>query len=58
MVEILLSLLLTVAAFGVVLWPTLGIHDYTVDGLFLTLTGAMLTLIFLFNFIWQPRSHA
>ncbi len=55
MVETLLSLVLLIAALALALWPTLGIHDHTIDGLFLTLTGSMLTLIFLFNFIWQLR---
>jgi hypothetical protein len=57
MVEILLSLVLLVAAAGLALWPWIGIHDYTVDGLFLTLTGSVMFLLFLFNFIWQLRSQ-
>jgi hypothetical protein len=55
MVEILLSLVLLVAAIALALWPYAVIHDHTIDGLFLTLTGSMLTLLFLFNFIWQLR---
>lgn len=55
MVEILLSFVLLVAAAILVLWPSLGAHDHTIDGLFLTLTGSMLSLMFLFNFIWQLR---
>ncbi len=55
MVEILLSLVLLIAAIALALWPSLVIHDQTVDGLFLTLTGSMLTMLFLFNFIWQLR---
>lgn len=55
MVEILLSLVLLVAAIVLAIWPYAVIHDHTIDGLFLTLTGAMLTLLFLFNFIWQLR---
>src|SRR6201984_2821571 len=57
MVEILLSLLLLVAAAGLALWPWIGIHDHTVDGLFLTLMGSVMFLLFLFNFIWQLRSQ-
>ena len=55
MVEILLSLVLLVAAIALAIWPYAVIHDHTIDGLFLTLTGSMLTLLFLFNFIWQLR---
>jgi hypothetical protein len=55
MVEILLSLVLLVAAIALAFWPYAVIHDHTIDGLFLTLTGSMLTLLFLFNFIWQLR---
>lgn len=55
MVEILLSLVLLVAAIVLAIWPYAVIHDHTIDGLFLTLTGSMLTLLFLFNFIWQLR---
>jgi hypothetical protein len=59
MVEILLSLVLLLAAIVLAIWPTVGMHDHTIDGLFLTLTGSMLTLLFLFNFIWQLRfQHA
>jgi hypothetical protein len=57
MVEILLSLVLLVAAAALALWPWVGTHDYTVDGLFLTLTGSVMFLAFLFNFIWQLRSQ-
>jgi hypothetical protein len=57
MVEILLSLVLLVAAAALALWPWVGIHDHTVDGLFLTLTGSVMFLLFLFNFIWQLRSQ-
>jgi len=57
MVEILLSLVLLVAAAALALWPWVGIHDRTVDGLFLTLTGSVMFLVFLFNFIWQLRSQ-
>jgi hypothetical protein len=57
MVEILLSLVLLVAAAALALWPWAGIHDHTVDGLFLTLTGSVMFLLFLFNFIWQLRSQ-
>jgi hypothetical protein len=39
MVEILLSLVLLVAAAALALWPWVGLHDRTIDGLFLTLTG-------------------
>src|ERR1700749_4131165 len=57
MVEILLSLVLLVAAaaFALRRWP--GVHDHTVDGLFLTITGSVMVLLFLFNFIWQLRSQ-
>ena len=55
MVEILLSLVLLVAAVALAIWPYALIHDHTIDGLFLTLTGSMLTLLFLFNFMWQLR---
>lgn len=55
MVEILLSLVLLVAALALAIWPYAVIHDHTIDGLFLTLTGSMLTLLFLFHFIWQLR---
>ena len=34
MVEILLSLVLLVAAAALALWPWVGIHDHTIDGLF------------------------
>jgi hypothetical protein len=51
----LLSLVLLIAASILALWPSLGIHDHTIDGLFLTVTGFMLSLIFLINFIWQLR---
>lgn len=57
MVEILLSLVLLVAAAALALWPWVGIHDHTIDGLFLTLTGFVMFLLFLFNFIWQLRSQ-
>jgi hypothetical protein len=55
MVEILLSLALLIAAIGLAIWPYAVIHDKTVDGLFLTLTGFMLTLLFLLNSVWQLR---
>jgi hypothetical protein len=55
MVEILLSLVLLIAAIALAFWPYAVIHDHTIDGLFLTLTGSMLTLLFLLNFIWQLR---
>ena len=55
MMEILLSLVLLLAAIALAIWPYAVIHDHTIDGLFLTLTGSMLTLLFLFNFIWQLR---
>jgi hypothetical protein len=55
MVEILLSLLLLIAAIALAIWPYAVIHDHTIDGLFLTLTGSMLTLLFLLNFIWRLR---
>src|ERR1700741_3049558 len=57
MVEILLSLVFLVAAGALALWPWVGIHDHTIDGLFLTLTGSIMVLLFLFNFIWQLRSQ-
>ena len=57
MVEILLSLLLLVAAAALALWPWVGIHDHTIDGLFLALAGSVMFLLFLFNFIWQLRSQ-
>lgn len=57
MIEILLSLILLVAAAALVLWPWAVIHDHTIDGLFLTLTGFVMFLLFLFNFIWQLRSQ-
>jgi hypothetical protein len=57
MVEILLSLVLLVAAAALALWHWVGIHDPTIDGLFLTLTGFVMFLLFLFNFIWQLRSQ-
>jgi hypothetical protein len=57
MVELLLSLVLLVAAGALALWPWVGIHDHTIDGLFLTLTGSVMFLLFLFNFIWQLRSQ-
>lgn len=56
MVEILLSLVLLVAAAALALWPGVGIHDHTIDGLFLTLTGSVMFLLFLMHFIWQLRS--
>jgi hypothetical protein len=34
MVEILLSLVLLVAAAALALWPWVGIHDHTIDGLY------------------------
>jgi hypothetical protein len=55
MVEILLSLVFLVAAIALAIWPYAVIHDHTIDGLFLTLTGSMFILIFLFNFIRQMR---
>jgi hypothetical protein len=57
-VETLLSLIPLIAAVILALWPSLGIHDHTIDGLFLTVTGTMLSLIFLFNFIWQLRHQS
>src|ERR1700758_4078071 len=57
MVEILLSLVPLVAAAALALWPWVGIHDHTTDGLFLTLTGSVMFLLFLFHFIWQLRSQ-
>src|SRR5579872_3425998 len=50
MVEILLSLLLLIAAIALAIGPYAVIHDHTIDGRFLTLTGFMLTLLFLRNF--------
>lgn len=58
MVEILLSLLLLMAAVSFTLWPFAVTYDRTIDGLFVTLTATMLTLLFLFNFIWQLRSQS
>lgn len=55
MVETLLSLIPLIAAVILALWPSLGIHDHTIDGLFVTMIGALLSLIFLLNFIWQLR---
>ena len=55
MVEILLSLVLLVAAAALAFWPWVGIH--TIDGLFLTLTGSVMFLLFLIHFIWQLRSQ-
>ena len=57
MVEILLSLVLLVVAAALALWPSVGIHDHTIDGLFSTLTGSVMFLLFLFHFIWQLRSQ-
>ena len=57
MIEILLSLILLVAAAALALWPWAVIDDHTIDGLFLTLTGFVMFLLFLFNFIWQLRSQ-
>jgi hypothetical protein len=57
MVELLLSLVRLVVAAALALWPWVGIHDHTIDGLFLTLTGSVRLLLFLFNFIWQLRSQ-
>jgi hypothetical protein len=57
MVELLLSLVLLVAAAALALWPWVGIHDHTIDGLFLTLTGSVMFLLFLLHFIWQLRSQ-
>src|ERR1700747_2923883 len=57
MVEILLSLVLLVAAAALTLWPWVGIHDHTIDGLFLTLTGSVTFLLFLIHFIRQLRSQ-
>jgi|SRR5437016_4896623 len=57
MVEILLSLVLLVVAAALALWPWVGIHDHTIDGLFLTLTGSVMFLLFLIHFIWQLRSQ-
>jgi hypothetical protein len=58
MVETLLSLILLIAAVTFALWPSLGIHEHTIDGLFLTVTGSMLSMIFLINFIWQLRHQS
>ena len=58
MVETLLSLVLLIAAVNLALRTSLGIHDHTIDGLFLTVTGSMLSLIFLINFIWQLRHQS
>jgi hypothetical protein len=57
MVEILLSLVLLVAAAALALWPWVGIHDHTIDGLFLTLTGSVMFLLLLFHFIWRLDSQ-
>jgi hypothetical protein len=57
MVEILLSLLLLIEAVPFTLWPPVAAHDRTIDCLFVTLTGTMLTLLFLLNFIRQLRTH-
>src|ERR1700757_4256114 len=57
MVEILLSLVLLVATAALALGPWVGIHDRTIDGLFLTLTGSVMFLLFLFNFIRQLRAQ-
>jgi hypothetical protein len=57
MVEILLSLVLLVAAAALALWSWVGIHDHTIDRLFLTLTGTVMFVLFLFHFIWQLRSQ-
>jgi hypothetical protein len=56
MVEILLSLVFVVASAAIASWPLLGIQDRTIDSLFLTLTGYVMFLLFLFTFIWQLRS--
>ena len=58
MVETLLSLLFFIAAALLALWPSLGMRDHTVDGLFLTVTGSMLSLIFLVDFIRQLRHQS
>jgi len=42
MVEILLSLVFLVAAAALALWPRVGIHDHTIDGLFLNLTESVM----------------
>ena len=47
MVETLLSLILLMAAVILALRPSLGIHDHTIDRLFLTVTGSMLSTMFL-----------
>jgi len=57
MVEILLSLVLLAAAAALALWSWVGIPDHTIDGLFLTLTGTVMFVLFLFHFIWQLRSQ-
>ena len=57
MVEILRSLVFLVASAALASWPWVGLHDRTIDGLFLTLTGYVMLLLFLFNFIWQIRSQ-
>jgi hypothetical protein len=49
MMEMLLSLVLLVAALALAIWP------FAVIGLFLTVTGSMLTLLFLFKFVRQLR---
>jgi hypothetical protein len=38
-VETLLSLIPLIAAVILALWPSLGIHDHAIDGLFLTVIG-------------------
>lgn len=58
MVETLLSLVLLITAVALALWPSVVIHDHTIDGLFLTVTGSMLSVIFLINFIWQLRHQS
>jgi hypothetical protein len=57
MVEILLSLVLLIAAAALALWPWVATDDHTIDGLFLTLTGSVMFVLFLFNFIWQLPSQ-
>jgi hypothetical protein len=57
MVEILLLLVHVVAAAALTLWPGVGIRDHAIDGLFLTLTGSFMFLLFLFNFISQLCSQ-
>ena len=54
MVEVLVSLLLVVAAGFLALWPRAVVGDRTIDGFFLTITGFAGGLI-LFNFAWQLR---